>query len=83
MNLMEGYLTLGESLPINKIHAELKNNPMLEDGDRLIARGLLVMQDLIDGKNQSARDHLNTLINRYKSLSEFTTVWSWLSLIHI
>ena len=77
MNLMEGYLTLGESLPINKIHAELKNNPMLEDGDRLIARGLLVMQDLIDGKNQSARDHLNTLINRYKSLSEFTTVWSW------
>ena len=77
MNLMEGYLTLGESLPINQIHAELKNNPMLEDGDRLVARGLLVMQDLIDGENQSARNHLNTLINRYKSLSEFTTVWSW------
>ena len=77
MNLMEGYLTLGESIPINKIYAELKNNPMLEDGDRLVARGLLVMQDLIDGENQLARDRLNSIINRYKSLSEFTTVWSW------
>jgi len=77
MNLMEGYLTLGESLPINEIHEDLKNNPMLEDGDRLVARGLLVMQDIIDGKDQSARDHLNTIINRYKSLNEFNTVWSW------
>jgi len=56
MNLMEGYLTLGESLPINEIHEDLKNNPMLEDGDRLVARGI---------------------INRYKSLNEFNTVWSW------
>ena len=77
MNLMEGYLTLGESLPINKIHEDLKNNPMLEDGDRLVARGLLVMQDIIDGKNQSAKDHLDTIITRYQSLTEFTTVWSW------
>jgi len=77
MNLMEGYLTLGESLPINKIHEDLKNNPMLEDGDRLVARGLLVMQDIIDGKNQSAKDHLDTIIKRYQSLTEFTTVWSW------
>jgi len=77
MNLMEGYLTLGEPTPIDKIYLELKNNPLLEDGDMLVAQGLLIMQDLIDGENQSARDRLNTLINRYKSLSEFSTVWSW------
>ena len=77
MNLMEGYLTLGESVPIYQLHEDLKNNPMLEDGDRLVARGLLVMQDLIDNKPESARDNLNRLIKRYQPLSEFTTVWSW------
>jgi len=43
----------------------------------LMDRGLLVMQDIIDGKNQSAKDHLDTIITRYQSLTEFTTVWSW------
>jgi len=77
MNLMEGYLVLGESEPMYKIHEDLKSNPMLEEGDRLVARGLLAMQDLIDGNNQSASDHLNALSNRYQALTEFTTVWSW------
>ena len=77
MNLMEGYLVLGESEPMYKLHEDLKANPMLEEGDRLVARGLLAMQDLIDGDNQSASDHLNALANRYQALTEFTTVWSW------
>ena len=77
MNLMEGYLTLGESQPIFELHEELKSNPMLEDGDRLVARGLLVMQDLVDGNKTRAADNLQILINRYRALSEFTTVWSW------
>lgn len=77
MNLMEGYLTIGESEKIYQLHEEVKSNPMLEDGDRLVARGLLVMQDLIDGNPEAARDNLTSIINRYKSLPEFTTVWSW------
>ncbi len=77
MNLMEGYLTLGESEPLYELFEDLKSNPMLEDGDRLVAQGLLAMQDLVDGKRDSARDHLLRIIPRYKTLTEFTTVWSW------
>lgn len=77
MNLMEGYLTLGESEPLYEIFEDLKSNPMLEDGDRLVAQGLLVMQDLVDNKKESARNHLNRIIPRYQALTEFTTVWSW------
>jgi len=50
---------------------------MLEDGDRLVARGLLAMQDLVDNKKGSARNHLEVIAARYKTLTEFTTVWSW------
>jgi len=50
---------------------------MLEDGDRLVARGLLAMQDLVDNNIESARNHLATITTRYKTLTEFTTVWSW------
>ena len=77
MNLMEGYLTLGETEPLYRLHEDLKSNPMLEDGDRLVARGLLAMQDLVDNNNASARTHLEVIAARYKTLSEFTTVWSW------
>lgn len=77
MNLMEGYLTIGESEPMGRLYAELKSNPLLEDGDRLVALGLLVMQDLIDGNNQSAKDTMNNIIARYQTLAEFTTIWSW------
>ena len=77
MNLMEGYLTLGESEPLYQLFEDLKSNPMLEDGDRLVAQGLLAMQDLVDNKRESARDHLVRIIARYKTLTEFNTVWSW------
>ncbi len=77
MNLMEGYLTLGETEPLYRLHEDLKSNPMLEDGDRLVARGLLAMQDLVDSNNGSARQHLEIIAARYKTLTEFTTVWSW------
>jgi len=77
MNLMEGYLTLGETEPLYRLHEDLKSNPMLEDGDRLVARGLLAMQDLVDNKKGSARNHLEVIAARYKTLTEFTTVWSW------
>lgn len=77
MNLMEGYLTLGETEPLYRLYDDLKSNPMLEDGDRLVARGLLVMQDLVDGNKESARNNLRILIARYRTLTEFTTVWSW------
>ena len=77
MNLMEGYLTLGESEPLYRLFEDLKSNPMLEDGDRLVAQGLLVMQDLVDNKTESAREHLLRIIPRYRTLTEFTTVWSW------
>lgn len=77
MNLMEGYLTIGESEPMYRLYEELKSNALLEDGDRLVALGLLVMQDLIDGKNQAAKDNLELVIDRYERLAEFTTIWSW------
>ncbi len=77
MNLMEGYLTLGESAPLYRLYEDLKSNPMLEDGDRLVAQGLLVMQDIVDNKKESAKNHLLRIIARYKTLTEFTTVWSW------
>ena len=77
MNLMEGYLTIGESEPMYRLYEELKSNALLEDGDRLVALGLLVMQDLIDGKNQAARDNLELIIDRYERLVEFNTIWSW------
>jgi len=77
MNLMEGYLTLGESEPLYSLHEDLKSNPMLEDGDRLVARGLLAMQDLVDNNQASARKHLEVISARYRTLTEFTTVWSW------
>ena len=35
------------------------------------------MQDLVDNNNASARTHLEVIAARYKTLSEFTTVWSW------
>ena len=77
MNLMEGYLTIGESEPMKRLYDELKSNPLLEDGDRLVALGLLVMQDLIDGENESARGTMTNIITRYQTLAEFTTIWSW------
>ena len=77
MNLMEGYLTLGETEPLNLLFEDLKSNPMLEDGDRLVAIGLLAMQDLVDDNKESAKQHLLRIIPRYKTLTEFTTVWSW------
>ncbi len=77
MNLMEGYLTLGETEPLYRLHESLKSNPMLEDGDRLVARGLLAMQDLVDNNKESAVEHLQVIFARYKTLTEFTTVWSW------
>ncbi len=77
MNLMEGYLTIGEAEPMVRLFDELKSNPLLEDGDRLVALGLLVMQDLIDGNTQSARETMNNIMVRYQTLAEFTTIWSW------
>ena len=35
------------------------------------------MQDLIDGKEQAARDNLELIIDRYERLVEFNTIWSW------
>ena len=60
-----------------RLFDELKSNPLLEDGDRLVALGLLVMQDLIDGNTQSARETMNNIMVRYQTLAEFTTIWSW------
>jgi len=77
MNLMEGYLTLGETEPLYLLFEDLKSNPMLEDGDRLVAQGLLAMQDLVDDNKDSAREHLLRIIARYRTLTEFNTVWSW------
>ena len=77
MNLMEGYLTLNETEPLYRLHEDLKSNPMLEDGDRLVALGLLAMQDLVDNNQASAKEHLLRIIPRYKAMTEFTTVWSW------
>ena len=77
MNLMEVYLTLNEPEPLYQLYEELKSNPMLEEGDRLVALGLLAMQDLIDNKHESARAHLLRIITRYQALAEFTTMWSW------
>jgi hypothetical protein len=77
MNLMEVYLTLNETEPLNQLYDELKGNPMLEEGDRLVALGLLAMQDLIDNNHASAREHLRRITTRYQALAEFTTMWSW------
>jgi len=77
MNLMEGYLTLGNGDKMWELHEELKSNPKLEDGDRLIARGMLIMQDIADGNSERALQHLDVVIKRYQSLAEFTTIWSW------
>lgn len=77
MNLMEVYLTLNEPEPLYELYEEIKSNPMLEEGDRLVALGLLAMQDLIDNKHESARAHLLRIITRYQTLTEFTTMWSW------
>ena len=74
---MEGYLTLNETEPLYRLHEDLKSNPMLEDGDRLVALGLLAMQDLVDNNQASAKEHLLRIIPRYKAMTEFTTVWSW------
>lgn len=77
MNLMEVYLTLNEPEPLKQLYDELKSNPMLQEGDRLVALGLLAMQDLIDNNHESARAHLTRIITRYQALAEFTTMWSW------
>ena len=35
------------------------------------------MQDLVDNNQASARKHLEVISARYRTLTEFTTVWSW------
>lgn len=77
MNLMEAYLTLNEPTPLYRIFDDVKSNSMLEDGDRLVALGLLAMQGLIDNNKELTKEHLTRIIARYKTLTEFTTLWSW------
>jgi len=77
LNLMEGYITVNESEPMVRLYEEVNQNPVLEDSDRLVALGMLVMQNLIDGNNKAARENLSLIIERYQTLAEFTTLWSW------
>jgi len=77
LNLMEGYITINQSAPMEEIFDEINRNPRLGDADRLVALSMLVMQYLIDGNVVAARTNLSELIQRYESLAEFTTLWSW------
>ena len=77
LNLMEAYITVNDSEPMYRLYDEVNSNPLLEDSDRLVALGMLVMQDLIDGNTGAARENLSVVISRYRTLAEFTTLWSW------
>lgn len=77
LNLMEGYITINQSQPMRELYDEINQNPLLEDSDRLVALGMLVMQALIDGNPQEARHDLAEIVSRYQSLAEFNTLWSW------
>lgn len=77
LNLMEGYITVNQVAPMQTMYEEVNQNPLLTDADRLIALGMLVMQDLITDNKARARDNLNEIVRRYRTLSEFSTQWSW------
>lgn len=77
LNLMEGYITVNQTEPMEAMYEEVNQNPLLGDADRLIALGMLVMQDLITNNNSRARASLLEIIRRYQTMSEFSTLWSW------
>ena len=77
LNLMEGYITVNQTEPMVAMYDEVNQNPLLSDADRLIALGMLVMQDLITGNKTRARSNIIEIVRRYQTLAEFSTLWSW------
>ncbi|MBX2886982.1 MAG: hypothetical protein KTR32_43950, partial [Granulosicoccus sp.] len=77
LNLMEGYITVNDSDPMEDMFDEVNRNPRLGDADRLVALSMLIMQNLTLGDHDKARLNLAELIQRYEGLQEFTTLWSW------
>jgi len=59
------------------MYEEVNQNPLLTDADRLIALGMLAMQDLISENKIRAKRNLSEIVRRYRTLSEFSTQWSW------
>jgi len=77
LNLMEGYITVNQIEPMQVMYEEVSQNPLLTDADRLIALGMLAMQDLISDNASRASTNLREIVRRYQTLSEFSTQWSW------
>jgi len=74
LNLMEGYITIGDRPAMQVMYDQVSQNPLLLDSDRLVALGLLVMQDLVEANNDEALRNLDLIIQRYAALPEFAAV---------